>query len=240
MVKNATSLVTIEHFRAMFATHGLPEMLVTDNGTPFVSEEIEQFYKQNGICHVRSAPYHPATNGLAERAVQTVKDFRKKETKGSLQTRVSQFLMQHRITPHTVTGVATSELLMGRRIVSAHRRILGMASVVCVLFKICVSSISLYKLDSDKLTAPFGSAHQFTLSMHSFRLQNCSRLSLQFMLKSQSERFSHSLDTLCPRCTLICAYCDRGQGRCFFLFFERFESAAVTIRTLPRRWTLPP
>ena len=48
-------------------------------------------------------------------------------------------------------------------IVSAHRRILGMASVVCVLVKICVSSISLYKLDTDKLTAPFESAHQLTL-----------------------------------------------------------------------------
>ena len=48
-------------------------------------------------------------------------------------------------------------------VVSAHRRILGMASVVCVLVKISVSSISLYKLDTDKLTAPFESAHQFTL-----------------------------------------------------------------------------
>ena len=48
-------------------------------------------------------------------------------------------------------------------IVTAHRRILGMASVVCVLVKVCVSSISLYKLDTDKLTAPFESAHQFTL-----------------------------------------------------------------------------
>ena len=38
-----------------------------------------------------------------------------------------------------------------------------MTSVVCVLVKICVSSISLYKLDTDKLTAPFESAHQFTL-----------------------------------------------------------------------------
>ena len=48
-------------------------------------------------------------------------------------------------------------------IVSAHRQILGKASVVCVLVKICVSSISLYKLDPDKLTTPFESAHQFTL-----------------------------------------------------------------------------
>ena len=50
--------------------------------------------------------------------------------------------------------------------------------------------------------------------MHSFRLQNCSWLSLQFMLKTTVfERFSYSLDTLCPCCTLICAYCDRGQRR---------------------------
>ena len=54
-----------------------------------------------------------------------------------------------------------SESILG--IVFAHRRILGIASVVCVLVKICVSSISLYKLDTDNLTAPFESAHQFTL-----------------------------------------------------------------------------
>ena len=38
-----------------------------------------------------------------------------------------------------------------------------MVSVVCVSVKICVSSISLYKLDPDNLTPPFESAHQFTL-----------------------------------------------------------------------------
>ena len=38
-----------------------------------------------------------------------------------------------------------------------------MASVVCVLVKICVCRVSLYKLDTDKLTPPFKSAHQFTL-----------------------------------------------------------------------------
>ena len=53
--------------------------------------------------------------------------------------------------------------IVGAGIVSAHRQILRMASVVCVLVKICVSCISLYKLESDKLTIPFESAHQFTL-----------------------------------------------------------------------------
>ena len=67
----------------------------------------------------------------------------------------------------TPRAVSYSHLLANRTvnnaIVSAHRRILGLASVVCVLVKIRVSSISLYKLDTDKLTAPFESAHQFTL-----------------------------------------------------------------------------
>ena len=60
-------------------------------------------------------------------------------------------------------AVTTMHIQRYLLVVSAHRRILGMASVVCVLVKICVSSISLYKLDTDKLTAPFESAHQFTL-----------------------------------------------------------------------------
>ena len=62
-----------------------------------------------------------------------------------------------------VSAHIVSAHVVSAHIVSAHRRILGMASVVCVLVKICVSSISLYKLDTDKLTAPFESAHQFTL-----------------------------------------------------------------------------
>ena len=98
-------------------------------------------------------------------------------------------------------------------IVSAHRRILGMASVVHVLVKICVSSISLYKLDTDKLTAPFESAHQFT----------------RVCTVSDSKTVPG------------CHYhpCSKSQFY-FVLFCESFESVAVTIGTLPRCWTLPP
>ena len=53
----------------IFATHDLPEMLVSDNGSVFTSAEFTDFTKQNGIQHMKSAPYHPASNGLAERAV---------------------------------------------------------------------------------------------------------------------------------------------------------------------------
>ena len=68
-VHAATSSATIEKLRTSFAQFGLPETIVSDNGTCFVSEEFESFLQANGIKHVTSAPYHPSSNGLAERAV---------------------------------------------------------------------------------------------------------------------------------------------------------------------------
>ena len=115
IVRTATSTTTIEHLRNILATHGLPKMLVTDNASYFTSQGFQDFTKLNGIRHVTSAPYHPASNGLAERAVQTVKEFLKKSSSDSLQTRLSWFLLQYRITPHTTTGTSPAELLLGRR-----------------------------------------------------------------------------------------------------------------------------
>ena len=57
----ATSTLTIDSLRSMFATHGLPKEFITDNGAQFTSAEFEEFMKSNGICHVLTAPYHPAT-----------------------------------------------------------------------------------------------------------------------------------------------------------------------------------
>ena len=68
-----TSLTTSRCFRKIFASFGVPESLVTDNGPSFVSEEFEKFLSKNAVKHKTSPPYHPASNGLAERAVQIVK-----------------------------------------------------------------------------------------------------------------------------------------------------------------------
>ena len=63
----------------------------------------------------RTAPYHPALNGLAERAVQTFKQGIKRIQGGSLETRLARFLFKYRITPHTTTGRSPAELLLGRQ-----------------------------------------------------------------------------------------------------------------------------
>ena len=104
IVQSVTSSSTIQELRSVFATHGLPEIIVSDNGTAFTSSEFQEFTSKNGIRHIKTAPYHPASNGLAERAVQTFKEGLKKLTEGSVETKLSRFLFQYRLTPHSITG----------------------------------------------------------------------------------------------------------------------------------------
>ena len=113
VVPSTATSYTIAKLRRIFATHGLPETIVSDNGTCFTSEEFKEFTRRNGIRHLTSAPYHPATNGLAERAVQTFKMAMKKATTTS-DSDISRFLFSYRNTPHTTTGVTPAELLLQR------------------------------------------------------------------------------------------------------------------------------
>ena len=99
----------------MFAQFGIPKTIVTGNGTGFVSQNFKVFLEKNRIRHVTSALHHPASNCLAERAVQVVKKGLKKVSKGSIKECLAKVLLSYRITPHTTTGVLPSELLLGRR-----------------------------------------------------------------------------------------------------------------------------
>ncbi|KAL5473689.1 hypothetical protein EMCRGX_G028208 [Ephydatia muelleri] len=114
---NTDPLLSMQAMRVIshtFATHGLPDILVSDNGTAFTSAEFQFFAKANGFRHVRSAPYHPATNGLAERAVQTLKNVLKRMT-GDVETCLARFLFQYRLTPHSTMGQSPAELFLGRK-----------------------------------------------------------------------------------------------------------------------------
>ena len=64
----ATSATTFDALRVIFATHGIPEVFVTDNGTQFTSAEFKTFVENNGIRHLRAVPYHPATYSLYNRS----------------------------------------------------------------------------------------------------------------------------------------------------------------------------
>ena len=79
-----------------FAHFGYPHTLVTDNATTFMSQEFQAWCKQRGIVHLTGAPYHPATNGAAERLIQSFKQALRKSSlppKEALQEFLEEFLL---------------------------------------------------------------------------------------------------------------------------------------------------
>eukprot|EP00117_Sycon_ciliatum_P015218 scpid18577/ scgid6200/ Retrotransposable element Tf2 155 kDa protein type 1 len=114
-MKSATTQGVITMLRSNFAIFGLPEHVVTDNGSQFTSAEFKSFLSSNGIVHTLTAPGHPATNGLAERYVGHFKSKVKLLTSETdLSSALYRFLLTHRTTP-TVSGKSPATLLMNRQ-----------------------------------------------------------------------------------------------------------------------------
>ena len=97
-----------------FAHFGYPHTIVSDNATTFSSAEFQLWCHHRGIKHLTGAPYHPATNGAAERMVQSFKQSLKK-SKLPPRPALQEFLMQYRRTPLN-TGLSPSQLLNGRQL----------------------------------------------------------------------------------------------------------------------------
>ena len=79
IMPSITSTATIEKLCDMFSHYGLPDQFVSDNDPQFMSNEFSQFMRLNGVKHSLVAPYHPGSNGQAERFVQTFKQYFKAE-----------------------------------------------------------------------------------------------------------------------------------------------------------------
>ena len=77
-LQTTTTQAVIRVLCEIFATHGTPNVVVSDNGPQFASQEFKDFAKDWGFAHATSSPRYPQANGEAERAVQTAKDILKK------------------------------------------------------------------------------------------------------------------------------------------------------------------
>ena len=86
LMQSIISAKMIEKLKIIFSAHGLPQKVVTDNGRSFTSQQFQQFMSENGILHIISAPYHPTSNGLAERAVRSFNQGLKRTPGDSIQT----------------------------------------------------------------------------------------------------------------------------------------------------------
>lgn len=105
-----TAKQIIGALRKIFGRHGVPEVVVSDNGPQYMCREMKQFAEQYGFKQVHSNPYNPRENGEAERFVQTAKSLLASSDDPCLS------LMMLRSTPNPVTKLSPAELLYGRRI----------------------------------------------------------------------------------------------------------------------------
>ena len=99
----------VGHLKAIFAGHGIPEQLRSDNGPQFNSTEFAQFAKEWGFQHNTTSPKFPQANGEVKRAVKTVKSTLKKEKDPA------KALLAYKSTP-LACGFSPAILFMGRRL----------------------------------------------------------------------------------------------------------------------------
>ena len=108
-LSNESSAEVIRHTKSIFARHGIPQTVMSDNGPQFSSIEFRRFAAEYDFSQVMSSPKYPQSNGEAERAVKTVKQLLGKSKDPYLA------LLAYRPTP-LQNGYSPAELLVCRRL----------------------------------------------------------------------------------------------------------------------------
>ena len=114
-VKSTAARSVIPVLAKIFATHGIPEVLKTDNGPPFQSYEFRKFMEYCGTSHRWITPLWPRANAQAENFMRPLNKAIKAATvEGkSWRQELYKFLRNYRATPHVMTGKPPTELLFG-------------------------------------------------------------------------------------------------------------------------------
>ena len=109
LLRGQSSEAVILSLKEIFAVHGIPDLVISDNGPQFANENFKKFTMDYGFVHTTSSPRYPQANGEAERGVRTVKTLLRKNED------IQLALLSYRSTP-LQNGMAPCELLMGRRL----------------------------------------------------------------------------------------------------------------------------
>ena len=113
---STSSRTVIDKLKEVFSRFGIPDVLYSDNGPRYLSEEFQKFSREWGFNHVTSSPYYPQSNGLAERAVRSAKDLLEKCRKDG--TDINLALLNQRNTPRDNVLGSPAQRLMSRRLKS--------------------------------------------------------------------------------------------------------------------------
>ena len=101
----------------IFASYGVPEEIVHDNGGNFTAQLMEEVLGTMGIQQIKTSPYHPEANGVIERMHGTLKKALKKagSTDSAWDKWLPYVLYMMRATVHEATGFSPFHLLFGRK-----------------------------------------------------------------------------------------------------------------------------
>ena len=69
-LSSTTATHVISHLKSIFARHGIPATVMSDNGPQYSATAFQTFAKEYEFEHVTSSPKYPQANGMAERAVK--------------------------------------------------------------------------------------------------------------------------------------------------------------------------
>ena len=118
IMKSTTASAVKNRLDKIFAVHGIPSEIYSDNGPPFASDAMKQFMRDRGINHHLVTPHWHQANGEAKsfmkplgKAVKAAK-IEGKDWKAELQ----YFLVAYRTTPRCTNGIAPSQLLFNREV----------------------------------------------------------------------------------------------------------------------------
>ena len=118
-LKNTTAETVVDCLIVLTARVGVPNELLTDNGTNFMSKVVKQFCQTTGIRQIKTSTYHPQTDGMVERFNATFKRLLWKLTQ-DLRVEWDKYLpfvlWAYRGTVHSATGFSPFHLLFGRKI----------------------------------------------------------------------------------------------------------------------------
>ncbi|XP_037529349.1 uncharacterized protein K02A2.6-like [Rhipicephalus sanguineus] len=69
-LRSTTARAVIDALKSIFARHGIPQDVRSDNGPPFSSQELAAFAASYGFNHATSSPHYAQSNGEAERMLR--------------------------------------------------------------------------------------------------------------------------------------------------------------------------
>ena len=113
LLNTTTSQQVVTHLKSQFARHGILDRLITDNDPQFSSDTFKQFAKDYCFQHCIASPRYPQSNGMAKKAVQTVKNCLKKAVLDKRDPYLA--LLEYRNTSVSDTLGSPAQRLMGRR-----------------------------------------------------------------------------------------------------------------------------